>query len=231
MPDYSTTQFGETVMSDFTARRNGYIAFEKSIRASGALETRALGHPAFADITIGAKHTASLVAVFLDLTDFTGRTFWDDESEVVDLAHAVLTGFIETVTVFGGFPLGLRGDGLFAGFGPGDPKVDTVMALSACAFALDAVEREVNPRLEQAGIARVRARAGLDYGRITFVRSGSDDHSEVNPIGFAANFAAKCEKKAKSWEILIGQGLADELPDATTFVEHEDSPSHTSATT
>ena len=121
---------------------------------------------------------------------------------------------------FGGFPLGLRGDGLFAGFGPGDPKVGTVMALSACAFALDAVERDVNPRLDRAGIARVQARAGLDYGRITFVRSGSRDHSEINPLGFAA----KCEKKADSWEIVIGQGLAEELPDATTFVEHAYSP-------
>lgn len=222
MPEYSSRQFGDTVLNDFNARRGGYV-FDKSIRASGT-ESKALGHPGFADIAIGTKHTASLVAVFLDLSDFTGRTFWDEQSEVVDLAHAVLTGFIETISVWRGHPLGLRGDGLFAGFGPGDPQVVSVLALSACAFALDAVEREVNPRLENAGIAPVRARAGLDYGPLTFVRSGSVEHSEVNPIGFAANFAAKCEKKADSWEILIGEGLANQLPDAKTFVEHDDSP-------
>jgi adenylate cyclase len=87
------------------------------------------------------------------------------------------------------------------------------VALDACAFALDAVEREVNPRLETRGIAPVQARAGLDYGRITFVRSGCREHSEINPLGFAANFAAKCEKTANLWEIVVGEGLAEVLPD------------------
>ncbi|QFQ31774.1 adenylate/guanylate cyclase domain-containing protein [Janibacter melonis] len=165
-----------------------------------------------------------MVTVFLDLTNFTGRTFWDDQDEVVDLAHAVLSGFIEVTTLFGGHPLGLRGDGLFAGFSPGQPDVTCAMALSACAFALDGIEREVNPWLDERGIARIQARAGLDYGRTTFVRSGSHKRSEINPLGFAANFAAKCEKKAKSWEIVVGQGLRDLLPTYQDFVEHDDSP-------
>jgi adenylate cyclase len=44
-----------------------------------------------------------MVAAFIDLTDFTGRSFGDDETEVVDLAHAVLTGFIASC------PAALRG--------------------------------------------------------------------------------------------------------------------------
>lgn len=47
---------------------------------------------------------------------------------MVDLAHAVLTGFIEVVLAFGGYPLGLRGDGLFTGFGPGELWVVSSMA-------------------------------------------------------------------------------------------------------
>ncbi|WP_224164510.1 adenylate/guanylate cyclase domain-containing protein [Arthrobacter sp. StoSoilA2] len=198
--------------------------FKEALQASAAREPKVLGHPDFEGLAVGERRTASIVAAFIDLTDFTGRSFWDDETEVVDLAHAVLSGFVETVVNFGGFPLGLRGDGLFAGFGPGNPQVDGVMALSACSFALDAVETVVNPRLERLGIARVQARAGLDYGRITFVRSGSGQHSEINPLGFAANFAAKCEKKANSWEVVAGEGLAELLPHADAFVEHEDSP-------
>ncbi|MCU1633708.1 MAG: adenylate/guanylate cyclase protein [Micrococcaceae bacterium] len=224
MSEYSRGQFGDTVMRDFSVRRRSSGILEHSTQASAALETKALGHPEFEDLPVGGRQTASMVAAFIDLTDFTGRSFWDDETEVVDLAHAVLTGFIETVAAFGGYPLGLRGDGLFAGFGPGDPQVVSVLALDACAFALDAVENEVNPRLDAHGIARVQARAGLDYGRITFVRSGSRERSEINPLGFAANFAAKCEKKADSWEIVVGQGLAEVLPGDLNFVQHEDSP-------
>ena len=43
-----------------------------------------------------------MVAVFLDLTNFTGRIFWDDQEESTDLAHAVLTGFIQVVSDVGG---------------------------------------------------------------------------------------------------------------------------------
>lgn len=222
MANYTPSSFGDTVMRDFTARQQGRSLSE--MYASAAPETKALGHPSFEDLEVGERRTAPLAVAFLDLTDFTGRTFWDDEAEVVDLAHAVLTGFIEVVLAFGGYPLGLRGDGLFAGFGPGNSQVASSMALGACAFALSAVESEVNPRLENRGIHRLQARAGLDYGNITFVRTGSVGHSEVNPLGFAANFAAKCEKKAKSWEIVAGEGIASQLPEATSFVEHGDSP-------
>lgn len=186
------------------------------------METRsgtALGHPDFEDLAIGQRRTTSMTAMFIDLRDFTGRTFWDPQDEVADLADAVLAGFVETVLRHGGYPLGLRGDGLFAGFGPGDPRVGASCALAASAFALNAVKENVNPRLEQMGVARVQARAGLDFGQITFVRTGSVGHSEINPVGFAANFASKCEKKALSWEIVTGENLAGLFPDATQFTK------------
>lgn len=226
MNTYARTQFGATVRNDFANRRSRNDIFEKSLHASvsAALETRSLGHPEFEHLGVGERRTAPMVAVFLDLTNFTGRTFWDDQDETVDLAHAVLTGFIEVVRNLGGHPLGLRGDGLFAGFSPGDPAFTATMALSACAFALDGVENEVNPWLDRLGMARVQARTGLDYGQITFVRTGNHERSEINPLGFAANFAAKCEKWADSWEIVAGEGLADLLPTYRYFVEHEKSP-------
>lgn len=221
--NYTPSVFAETVMKDFAARRGGQLNREAMLASAGQ-KTRALGHPLFESLQIGERRTAQMAVAFLDLTDFTGRTFWDDEMEVVDLAHAVLTGFIEVVLAFGGYPLGLRGDGLFAGFGPSDPRVASSMALGACSFALSAVEKAVNPQLASRGIHSVQARAGLDFGSITFVRSGNEHHSEVNPLGFAANFAAKCEKQANSWEIIVGEALVDQLPSARSFVEHEKSP-------
>lgn len=215
-------QFGESVMRDYWRRRAGQRSVQAS--ASPSLESKALGHPEFEGLEVGDRRSAALAAAFIDLTNFTGRSFWDDEDEVVDLAHAVLSAFVQIVIGFGGYPLGLRGDGLFAGFGPsGDSQVDAAMALAACAHALNAVEQGLNPRLEAAGIRRVQARAGVDHGRLTFVRSGTRYQSEVNVIGFAANFAAKCEKKAKSWEVVAGEGIREQLPEAQ-LVEHDDSP-------
>lgn len=221
MNEFNRASFGRTVAEDFVARRQGAAS---AFTASAGVPQKALGHPDYEDLAVGDRATAPMVAVFLDLTNFTGRTFWDDQEEVVDLAHAVLSGFVQTVRNFGGHPLGLRGDGLFAGFSPGDPAFTATMALGACASALDAVENAVNPWLDRSGMARVQARAGLDYGPITFVRSGDQASSEINPLGFAANFAAKCEKQAASWEIVVGEGLYNLLPSSDVFDEHEKSP-------
>lgn len=216
---YTADRFGDTVLEQYERRRR---VSKGQIFAHEAREERdvaALGHPEFEGLEIGQKRTVPMTAMFIDLRDFTGRSFWDPQDQVADLAHAILAGFIETVLRHGGYPLGLRGDGLFAGFGPGDPRVGASFALAAGAFALDAIDKNVNPRLEQRGIRRVQARAGLDFGDITFVRTGSPGHSEINPVGFAANFAAKCEKQAKSWEIVTGENLANLFPEASQFTK------------
>ena len=196
----NSNAFADRIMRDFRARQSratGY--FEKSMSASAnagsslLLESKTLGHPDFEDLDIGEMRTAPMAAVFLDLRRFTARTFWDDPVMTASLAHAVLGGFVEVVQQFGGYPLGLRGDGLFAGFSPGDEQFTAVAALMGCAQALHLVRTEVNPRLQREGIAPVQARAGVDYGDIVFTRTGAVTNSEVNPVGFAANFASKCE--------------------------------------
>jgi len=213
------------VADDYVRRQYNrqYAAFSHSDGSSSLLENRSLEHPQTADLEVGGRVTIPMTVAFLDLSNFTRRTFWDDLDDVVDLAHAVLTGFIDTVDRFGGHPLGLRGDGLFVGFG-GNPAFASAMALGACASALDAVENGANSWLEDRQMEPIQARAGLDAGEISFVRTGNSQHSEVNALGFAANFAAKCEKVANSWEIVVGEGVASCLPDYRFFSQHPDSP-------
>lgn len=225
------SNFGDRVMRDFRAREAGQFAhLDKSMSASAGaggpllLESKALGHPEYEKLEIGETQKAPMVAVFLDLRRFTARTFWDDPMKTASLAHAVLGGFVEVVQQFGGYGLGLRGDGLFAGFSPGDRQLTAVSALMGCAQALHLVQTEVNPRLEAAGIAPVHARAGVDYGDIVFTRTGTGASSEVNPVGFAANFASKCEKHAPAWGIVAGEGVRKLLPDNHCFRAHNRSP-------
>lgn len=115
---------------------------------------------------------------------------------------------------------------MFACFGDKnvqDPKIPAAFSMLACAFALDAVRNALNHLLAQSGMRPVQIRAGADYGRLDFVRIGSNEASEVNVVGFSANFAAKCEKFANSWEVVIGEGLSELLPDHH-YEPHEGSP-------
>ncbi len=216
------------------AYRSGGLAAEtalsKSVRASAAAQAgrlaRPMGHPDFAGLALGESGHCDAAVVFLDLAEFTARTFWESPETVVRLAQAVLTQLVEVVVDMGGHPLGLRGDGLFACFGgPGSvPEFDVAAALGTCAFALDATESSLNNLLRLSGIAPVRLRAGADHGRVDFVQTGIDGASEVNPIGFAPNFAAKCEKKANSWELVVGEGLAAHVGNPALTKQHADSP-------
>jgi len=151
---------------------------------------------------------------------------------MVDLAQAVLTQLVEVIVENGGHVLGLRGDGVFACFGgPGSDKVvDVSLALGAAAFALDATEGALNELLALSGLEPVRVRAGADHGRPNFVRTGVAGASEVNVIRFAANFAAKCEKVANSWELVVGEAWRTRCLIATCFPRAWGRPRSTSGT-
>lgn len=220
MVSRTAEQFSESVLTR---------GFTGSVQLSKALEESfgESGHPQFVHLAVGERASCNMVSVFLDLTDFTGRTFWDDADDAASLAHSVLTAFSDVVQKLGGHVLGLRGDGLYAGFGPtgnGHDVIAAAAALTACAASLDAIKNSLNPRLRARSVAPLQARAGLDYGRTTFVRSGTASGSEVNVIGFAPNFAAKCEKRALSWEVVAGEGLQDLMTRGDLFSEHPKSP-------
>jgi len=223
--------FARGVMDAYRTYGVAETALSKSVRAAAAVTAgqlaRPTGHPAFAALELNERGHCEAAVAFLDLRAFTARTFWDSPDQVVQLARAVLTQIVEVVDDFGGHVLGLRGDGVFACFGGPDspePGVDVATALGACAFALDATRNALNGLLEMDGIAPVQLRAGADHGRLDFVRTGIEGASEVNVLGFAANFAAKCEKYAKSWEVVVGEGLAAHVPDTSLLTAHDNSP-------
>lgn len=186
----------------------------KSLRGSGIREAT-VRHPEFERLEIGESGSCDLCTAFLDLSSFTSRTFWEPPEECVRLAVAVLNQVCAIVEQLGGHVLGLRGDGVFAGWGDAqtDPDASVLLCLAACALSLDTCEGPLNELLRLDGIQPVNLRAGVDFGRCDFVRIGTERSSEVDVIGFAANFAAKCEKFANVWEVVVGEGGARHVDD------------------
>jgi class 3 adenylate cyclase len=72
-------------------------------------------------------------------------------------------------------------------------------------------------------IEPVQICAGVDWGRVCVARTGTPDASEVNVVGHPANFAAKSEKKAGSWEIVVGEAAAGHITNRTLPTAHPDS--------
>lgn len=185
-----------------------------------------VGHPEFAGIDVGETAVAELAVAFIDMRAMTARSFWEPIEEVTWLTVAVLGQVAEIVIESGGHVLGLRGDGLMAGWGGrgSDPDTDVYLSLAAAANCLDGVQGALNNLLAMRGQEPVQICAGADWGEVCFSRSGTVEASEVNVVGHPANFAAKCEKKAKSWEVVIGEGAADRIDNKALLSPHPDSP-------
>lgn len=217
----TSSEFAASVMHRLQTGRDGLALREAGLQHNGlqasasAAEAPPLGHPDFVNLPLGGSGSTNAVALFLDLRRFTARSFWDPPEEILLVNVAVIGELATAVQQHGGHVLGFRGDGVFACFDAGqqDPKIAAALAVGTAAWALDAVKNAVNQLLDMSNIEPVQVRAGLDYGRLDFVRIGSQAGSEVNVLGFAANFAAKCEKAASSWEIVVGGDLAELLPE------------------
>ena len=163
----TTADFAARVLDACRSSDPRRMTLAKSLHETAEeIVARAMGHPDFADLPLGGTNHCDGAAVFLDLDEFTSRTFWDSPESMVRLARAVLTQIVEVVVDLGGFVLGLRGDGVFACFGgPGsDPSVDVATALGAAAFALDATENALNNLLIMDGLEPVRLRAARTTG-------------------------------------------------------------------
>lgn len=224
-------RFAQNVMRDFrslSAYETKGIGLSReaseSLRASASAATT--GHPMFDGLALNESSHCEAMAMFVDLSQFTSRTFWDSPDKNTRLARSVLGQIMLIVNDFGGYVLGLRGDGVFACFGPSpsDASIPIGLGAAAGAHTLDVVANGLNNLLELDGIQPVRARVGADYGRLDFVRMGTVQASETNVIGFAANFAAKCEKYADAWEFVVGERLCNHIKEKDLLRSHEESP-------
>jgi len=225
-------EFAESVMGRIRALEHGDLRKSADSRANESLiaaaaSTPALGHPQFTGLSLGASASTEAVAMFLDLRRFTARSFWEPPEQVLRVNVAVISELAAAIERHGGHVLGFRGDGVFACFdsaGSLDSRGVAGLAVGAAAWALDAVQNALNGLLELSGIEPVQVCAGLDFGRLDFVRIGSPSGaSEINVLGFAANFASKCEKAARAWEVVVGETLAGLLP-VQDLIRHADSP-------
>ncbi|TCL88768.1 adenylate/guanylate cyclase family protein [Curtobacterium sp. PhB142] len=216
--------FTERVLSAYDGRKTLRASASESFAEN---EAQTSLPPSLQHLRLGEQASHDVASVFIDLREFTARSFWDEPAEVANLADAVLSGVAMIVEEMGGWVVGLRGDGLYAMFGI-DPfiseQIAVLTAATACARALSEVRENLNPWLELRGIERVRVRAGADFGTVAFIRSGTVHASEVNPVGFSANFASKCEKYALAWEVVVGDRFARSLGDAVEH--HAESPKY-----
>jgi adenylate cyclase len=199
----------------------------ESTRARSTLHQEALAtpspaeHPDFANLEVGERRAGSFASFFIDLSDFTARSVFEPVEQLADFTELVLSAYWDSVEGHGGYVLDVRGDGLLAGFGGVGAQANAEInrALEAMAFCLRATRDTLNPELTQAGLHPTDVKVSGDWGDVLALRIGN----RINYLGASINVAAKLEKFAAEFTLVVGGDLAGKGPSAP-LTPHPDSP-------
>lgn len=139
-------------------------------------------------------HSASL---FIDLTDFTTRTFMEDSEGIAKLKRTAIQIWLLFSLYNDGHVHSITGDGLMVLFNKEEEYIENSFRAYATAYNLLVSMDLINDRLELEGRDRLRVKVGLDYCKDVIwnvyglLSSDNKCKGEVKATGFGIDFSAK----------------------------------------
>lgn len=173
--------------------------------------------PEAGDLPIGEGRTLEATVLFLDISGFSALGS-DDAKDQEVMLRALAIFFCEMIRIVqdhGGIVEKNTGDGLMAYFSQGGlgTRSPQVMALEVALTMFDAAEHILGPEMIRIGLEPFQFRVCLDHGTITVAEIGAARRfRSIVAIGNTANIAAKMLARAKPGQLLIGERVAQELP-------------------
>ena len=172
------------------------------------------------DLVIGQGRRLKMAVSFLDISDFSGRLSETEEEQslLLKVLNLFFTEMIRISEEYGGTVEKNTGDGLMAYFedGAGTPQEAGCKRALACALTMMSTnEYLIKPILDATPVPEIKFRVSIDYGYVTVARLGAARRFNANvAIGAAANFASKMLAHADPGDIVIGETVRGQLPQA-----------------
>ena len=154
-----------------------------------------------------------MAVLYIDLVGSTAMTLEMSEERVAVIISAFVHEMSYVVRQYGGYVLKFVGDAVIAYF---NGENNTLMAADTaveCAKAMiRAVEKGINPLLNQYDYPDLSAKIGIDCGKVLVVRYGSDaKRSYVDLMGPVLNISAKIQSHARPCQILVGSDVYERI--------------------
>ena len=154
-----------------------------------------------------------MAVLYADLVGSTAMTLEMSEERVATIISSFVHEMSYVVRRHGGYVLKFVGDAVIAYF---NGENNTLMAADSaveCAKSMNkAVEKGINPLLNQYDYPDLSAKIGIDCGKVLVVRYGSDaQRSYVDLMGPVLNIAAKIQSHARPCQILVGSDVYERL--------------------
>ncbi len=205
----------ETLITDIQKRVWG--ALKKGYEYSGAFDDseKFLRSNVFSKI--------DMAILYVDLVGSTTMTLELPEEKIAIIISSFAQEMAYVVKQYGGFILKFVGDAIIAFFIGKQNSIQTADNVVECSKSMiTAIEKGINPILNQYDYPDLRVKIGIDFGEALVVRYGSDEkRAPVDLIGPVMNIAAKIQSHAKPNQILIGVDVYNKLHPVTqkTFRE------------
>lgn len=164
-----------------------------------------------------------MAILYVDLVGSTTMTLELPEEKIATIISSFAQEMAYVVKQYGGYILKFVGDAVIAFFVGGQNSLRTADNVVECSKSMiTAIEKGINPILNQYDYPDLRVKIGIDYGEALVVRYGADEKmAPVDLMGPVVNIAAKIQSFAKSNQILIGVDVFTRLHPSTqkTFKE------------
>jgi adenylate cyclase len=164
-------------------------------------------------INLGGGKNSQVTVLFSDVRAFTSMSETLEPNIVVEMLNKYFGDMTPIVFENRGLLDKYIGDGLMALFGAPNETEDA--ALNAVRAAVEMQHRMlmVNADLKEAGLSEIAIGIGINTGTVTLGYIGSEERTDYTAIGDAVNLAARLEKQALGWQIIISRSTLNLIGD------------------
>ena len=162
-----------------------------------------------------------VVILYVDIDGSTKMSMVLSPEKFATILHVFSQEMSLVTSEYGGYVLKYVGDAIIALFPAEYDRAQASKNALECAKDMQRIIREcVNPELSARRFPEITVKMSIDYGDVQVVLYGkSIDRSHIDIVGSSISMAAKMIGLAKTWQIVIGQSMSENLDNTQNVVE------------
>jgi adenylate cyclase len=162
-----------------------------------------------------------VVILYVDIDGSTKMSMALSPDRFATILHVFSQEMSLVTSEYGGYVLKYVGDAIIALF-PAEYNSGRASRNAVdCAKDMQRIIKEcINPELSARGLPQLAVKMSIDYGDVQVVLYGkSIDRSHIDIVGSSISMAAKMIPLAKTWHVVIGQSIYENLDSNQDFIE------------
>lgn len=159
--------------------------------------------------------------LYVDIDGSTKMSMALSPDKFATILHVFSQEMSLVTSEYGGYVLKYVGDAIIALFPAEYDSGQASKNAVDCAKDMQRIIKEcVNPELIARRLPQLTVKTSIDYGDVQVVLYGkSIDRSHIDIVGSSISMAAKMIPLAKTWQVVIGQSMYENLDSKQNLVE------------